>query len=256
MCLTPGVKHTKHYRSMPYRFFEENLPLHILSRAVEEKEIFKKEENCYRFVFQIYAANVGKPAFNLHRRDIIKTAQALLNGEEVSSKFVIKEHPPLVDIFDFALPITHFHFYLLALSKKNLALFMKKLKGGFAKFFNLKNIRQGALFSGPYKSIQVETQTQSDAVVRYVAIINTLDIYQPGWREKGLRNWEKAYDFLENFQFSSFPDRIGKRKAKILALPEIYERYSLTMGGKSEFRKFTEAFLKEKFSSFDHRFLE
>jgi len=241
---------------MPYRFFEEKLPLHILSRAVESREIFKSEENCYRFIFQIYAANVGKPVFNIRRLDIIKTAQAILNGEEPSSKFIVKEHPPLVYLFDFVLPITHFHFYLLATSKKNLALFMKKLKGGFAKYFNLKNLRQGALFCGPYKSIQIENQTQSDAIVRYVTIINTLDIYQPGWREKGLRNWEGAFNFLENFEFSSFPDRIGKRKAKILAPEEIYEEYSLKIGGKREFREFTENFLKEKFVSLNHFFLE
>lgn len=241
---------------MPYRIFEENQPLHILSRFVEEREVFKNEGNCYRFVFQIYAANVGRPTFNIRRVDIVKAAQALLSGEEVSSKFVIKEHPPLVHLFDFVLPITHFHFYLLATSKKNLALFMKKLKGGFAKYFNLKNLRQGALFAGPYKSIQIESQTQSDAVIRYITIINTLDVYQPKWREKGLKNWKKAYNFLVNFQFSNFPDRIGKRRAKILAAPEIYEKYSLTMGGEKEFKKFTENFLKEKFACFNSLFIE
>jgi len=241
---------------MPYRIFEENQPLHVLSRAVEERKIFGKEENCWRFIFQTYAANVGRPVFNIRRLDIIKTAQALLNGEEPSSKFVIKEHPPLVYLFDYVLPITHFHFYLLPTSKKALALFMKKLKGGFAKYFNLKNLRQGTLFDGPYKSIQIESQTQSDTVIRYIAIVNTLDVYQPGWRKEGLRNWKGAYNFLVNFQFSSFPDRIGKRRAKILASPEIYEKYSLAMGGEKEFKKFTENFLKEKFAQFNFLLLE
>jgi hypothetical protein len=241
---------------MPYRIFEENLPLHVLSRSVEDRKIFKKEENCYRFIFQIYAANVGKPALNLQRRDVIKAAQAILNGEEPSSEFVIKEHLPLVYLFDFVLPVTHFHLYLLPKSKKSLSLFMKKLKGGFAKYFNLKNLRQGTLFAGPYKSIQIESQNQSDAVIRYITIINTLDVYQPGWREKGLKDWKGAYNFLVNFQFSSFPDRIGKRRAKILAPPEIYEKYSLRMGGEKEFKKFTENFFKEKFVYFDSLFLE
>lgn len=241
---------------MPYRFFEENQPFHIFSRAVEEKEIFKREENCYRFIFQIWAANVGKPVFNIRRKDIIKAAQSLLNGEEVSSKFIIKEHPPLVHLFDFVLVITHFHFYLLAQSKKDLALFMKKLKGGFAKFFNLKNSRQGALFSGPYKSIQIINETQSDAIARYITVINPLDVYQPGWRENGLKNPDKAFEFLENYQFSSFPDRIGKRRAKILAPPEIFEKYSLKMGEKGDYKKFVKDFLKEKFNSFRPPFLE
>lgn len=241
---------------MPYRIFEENHPLHIFSRAVEEREIFKNRGNCHRFVFQIYAANLGKPVFNIRRMDIMKASQALLNGEEISSKFVIKEHPPLVYIFDFVLPITHFHFYLLPTSKKALALFMKKLKGGFARYFNLKNSRRGAVFSGPYKSIQIESEAQSDALIRYISVINSLDIYQPGWREEGLKDWKGAYNFLKNYQFSSFLDRIGKRKAKILAPDEIFEKYSLKMGGEKEFEKFVKNFLKQRFISFNPIFLE
>ena len=240
---------------MPYRIFEENQPLHVLSRAIEERKIFEKERDCYRFIFQIYAANIGRPAFNIRRVDIIKTAQAILNGEEPSSKFVIKEYPPLVYLFDFVLPVTHFHFYLLATSKKNLALFMKKLKGGFAKYLNLKNSRQGVVFDGPYKSIQIKNPAQSDALIRYITIINSLDVYQPGWREKGLKNLKEAYDFLKNYQFSSFPDRIGKRRAKILAPDEIFEKYSLKMGEEKEFEKFVKDFLKQRFNSFNSLFL-
>ncbi len=241
---------------MPYRIFEENQPLHILSRFVEERAIFKNEENCYRFVFQIYAANIGRPTFNIHRVDIVKAAQALLNGEEISSKFIIKEHPPLVHLFDFVFPITHFHFYLLATSKKNLALFMKKLKGGFARYLNLKNSRQGVVFNGPYKSIQVKNPIQSDALIRYITIVNSLDVYQVGWREKGLKNLKEAYDFLKNYQFSSFPDRIGQRRAKILAPDEIFEKYSLKMGEEGEFNKFVKDFLEQKSNSFNSFFLE
>lgn len=241
---------------MPYRIFEENQPLHVLSRAIEGRKIFEKEKDCYRFIFQIYAANIGRPAFNIRRVDIIKTAQAILNGEEPSSKFVIREHPPLVYLFDFVFPITHFHFYLLAKSKKSLALFMKKLKGGFAKYFNLKTSREGALFSGRYKSIPVKDGFQSDAIIRYITVINSLDVYQPGWREKGLKNWKEAFKFLVNFQFSSFPDRIGKRRAKILAPDEIFEKYSLKMGGEKEFEKFVKDFLEQRFNSFNSLFLE
>jgi len=101
------------------------------------------------------------------------------------------------------LPVTHFHLYLLATSKENLALFMKKLKGGFAKYLNLKNSRQGVVFDGPYKSIQIKSPTQSDALIRYITIFNSLDVYQPGWREKGLKNLKGAYDFLNLFEFTA-----------------------------------------------------
>jgi hypothetical protein len=96
----------------------------------------------------------------------------------------------------------------------------------------------------------VGTEFQSDAVSRYVSIINPLDVFQPGWRENGLKDWEEAFRFLENYQFSSFPDKIGKRNSLILAPKEILERYSILYQDKEECRKFVEEFLKQKSSPF------
>ena len=234
---------------MPYRriYFEKNQPFHIISRAVEERKIFEKEENCYRFIFQIFAANVGKPDFNLHRKDVIKVAQSLLFGEKVSSKFIIIEHSPLVSIFDFSLVVNHYHFYLMANIPNSIPLFIKKLNGGFAKYFNLKYNRKGTLFGSRYKSILVDTGFQSDAVSQYVGIINPLDVYQPGWREEGLKNWQRAFNFLESYQFSSFPDKTGKRKSKIIASQEVLEKYKIGLNlKKDEFHQFVEEFLKRK----------
>jgi len=245
---------------MPYRriFFEKNQPVHILSRAVEGIKIFEQEDDCYRFIFQFYAANLGKRGFNIKGKDIIKAAQVLLQGEKIPSKFIVKQHPPLVHVLDFALVINHYHFYLLPSIENSLPLLMQKLNNGFAKYFNLKHNRRDALFGSRYKSILVKTEFQSDAVSRYISIINPLDVFQPAWREKGLKNWEKAFKFLENYQFSSFPEKIGKRKAKILAPQEILESYSFKRDpkGQKEYSKFVEDFLKQKLISFQPLFLE
>lgn len=244
---------------MPYRrvVFEKNQPFHIISRAVEERKIFNKEEDCYRFVFQIYAANVGKPAFKLWKKDVIRAAKDLLEGKEISSKFVIKEHPPLVHILDFSLVINHYHFYLVSNVKGGVPLFMKKLNGGFAKYFNLKYGRRGTLFGSRYASIPIETEFQSDVVSRYVSIINPLDVYQVGWRKRGLKNLKEAFDFLENYQFSSFLDKIGKRDSKILAPPEILEKYCSTANlTKEEYLQFVKDFLNKKFEPLQTIFLE
>lgn len=229
---------------MPYRnfIFEKDQPFHIISRTVEERKIFINEADCYRFIFQIYAANLGKPNLNLRRLNVIKTAQSILNGEEISDEFIIKEHPPLVHILDFALNINHYHFHLLPSSQNSIPLFIKKLNGGFAKYFNLKHGRKGTLFNSPYKSIPVETDFQADAVGRYISIINPLDVYQYGWRENGLVDKEKAFEFLQNYQFSSFLDKIGKRKSKILASKEILEKYSMN----ENFSDFAKDFLNQR----------
>jgi len=236
---------------MPYRnFLEKEQPLHIISRAVDERKIFAEEADCYRFIFQIYAANIGKPNFNLRRLNVVKVAQSLLNGEEISDEFIIKEHPPLVNILDFALNITHYHFYLLPLNENSIPVFMQKLNIGFAKYFNLKHGRKGSLFGSRYKSIPIETDFQSDAVSRYISVINPLDIYQPGWRENGLIDAKRALEFLENYEFSSFPDKIKRRKSKILADEEVLNKYCLDENSKDDYFNFIKEFLDQRTSSY------
>lgn len=238
---------------MPYRriFFEKNSPVHIVSRAVERIKIFAEEEDCYRFIFHFYAVNLGKKPFNIRGKDIIKAGQSLLNGEKIPSKFVIIEHPPLVYLLDFSFVMNHNHLYLVPNIENSVPLLMQKLNNGFAKYYNLKHNREDALFGRRYKSILVKSEYQSDAVSRYVSIVNPLDVFQPGWREEGLQDWQKAFEFLENYQFSSFPDKIGKRNSEILAPKEILEKYSLLAKiGPEEFRKFVEEFLKQKSSPF------
>lgn len=245
---------------MPYRrlFFEKNLLFHIISRAVEGIKIFAEEEDCYRFIFHFQAANLGKRGTNIKGKDIIKAGQALLQGEEIPQKFITIEHPPLVYLLDLSLVINHYHFYLLPNIKNSVSLLMQKLNNGFAKYYNLKHNRKDALFGSRYKSILIETEFQSDAVSRYVSIINPLDVFQPGWREEGLNDWNEAFDFLINYEFSSFPDKIGKRNSKILAPPEIIEKYSFKKDSENIkfYQNFVEDFLKQRLASFQPLFLE
>lgn len=205
--------------------FEKSIPYHVLSRTVEKKKIFVTEEDCFRFAFQMYAANIGKPAFNLHRRDMIKAGHDLLNGERIPEKLLIIEHPPLVNFLSFVLVVNHHHFILVPNIEYGIPKYMQKLNTGFAMYFNLKHNRNGNLFEKPYKIIPIQTNFQLDAVLRYVNVKNVLDVYQPGWREKGLKDEKLAFKFLENYQLSSFPDLFGKRNSKILALREIIEKY-------------------------------
>lgn len=244
---------------MPYReiSFKDIQPLHIIGRAVDERKIFEQEDDCWRFIFQIFAANVGKPALNLWRNDIVKSAKSLLAGYDISPNFIVVEHEPLVSILDFSLVMTHYHFYLVPNVKECLPIFMKKLNGGFAKYFNLKHKRKGVLFGSRYKSIPVDTEFQSDAVSRYVSIINPLDLYQPDWREAGLKNKTEALEFLKNYPFSSFPDKTGLRKSKILASEETLKTYcSGSNLNKKDYGRFIDEFLNQKLFANNPFFVE
>ncbi|MDO8669065.1 MAG: hypothetical protein Q7K65_02100 [Candidatus Buchananbacteria bacterium] len=231
---------------MPYRkiFFEKNQPVHVVSRALTD--VFRQKEDCDRFIFQFYAVNLGKKGFNMKTKDMIKAGQSLLRGEKIPERFVIKEHAPLVHLLDFSLVVNHYHFYLLPTIDGSIVHLMHRLNDSFARSFNLLHNRKDAVFGCRYKGIAVETDFQSHAVSRYVSIMNPLDVFQPGWREYGLKNPKEAFNFLENYEFSSFPDKIGKRSSLILAPREILEQYTPFWGDKEEYRKFVAGFLKER----------
>jgi hypothetical protein len=161
---------------------------------------------------------------------------------------VIERHPPFVDLIDFSLVVNHYHFYLLPRTDEAVSIFMKRLNDGFAKFFNITHDRKGAVFGSRYKGVVIDNDRQSYAACRYISIINPLDVFQPGWRENGLKNWKEAKEFLENYEFSSFQDRINKRRAKILAPIEILDQYhfGISSSGRDGYGEFVEEFLKEK----------
>ena len=238
--------------------FDKTIPHHILTRAVEGRRIFAREEDCLRFVFQMYAANMGRSVPNLHRQDIIKISQSLLDNETIEKQSVIVEHQPLVNFLSFALVGNHYHFLLVPNSDNGIAKFMQKLNVGYAKYFNLKYNRRGNLFEKPYKSIPIKNDSQLDAIICYINVINPLDVYQPGWREKGLSNREEAFDFLERYKFSSILDLFGERRSKIIAPQQVLERF-LPEGiaqNYEQYLDFVKDYLENKTPSFNHLFLE
>jgi hypothetical protein len=187
------------------------------------------------------------PRNNIHRSDINNFAEDLLAGKETSQDIITNKHEPYIYLIDFSLVATHYHLYVVVNKEDSIPDFMKRLNTGFAKFFNLKYKRKGALFGSRYKSVRVKSDFQSDAVSRYVNIVNPLDIYQPGWREKGLNDIGGAMSFLENYKFSSFPDRIGKRNSLIVAPEEEIKDYLPENSlNEEEYVSFAKDFLEQR----------
>jgi len=223
-------------------------PYHILIRAVERRRILAEETDRFRFIFQMHAANIGSPALNLYRKDVIKSARALITGNEIPSKFIIVNHPSLVNILSFVLVGDHYHLCLIPNVKEGIPKYMQKLNGGFAKYFNLRHNRKGPLFESRYKIVPIQTNFQLDAIIRYINVINSLDVYQPKWRINGLNDLKRAFRFLDEYQFSSFPDLFGKRNSKIIAPFEVLEKYlgKELIGDREGYIKFIQDYLSQK----------
>lgn len=248
---------------MPIRkeaLFEPGRPYHILSRAVEGREIFGTPEDSARFIFQMYAANIGSPAVNLYRTDVMDAAKAILEGKDVSEKMINVEHPPLVEFFSFALVGNHYHFGLVPTSEDSISRYMQKLNISFAKYYNLKNNRRGALFETRFKAVPIKTPEQLDLVVRYINVKNVLDMFQPGWQEKGLSNEEDAMQFLRKYPYSSFPDLFDQRRSLIISPSGRSELKKFVderiFEGREAYLQFFKEYIESKTDLFKHLYLE
>jgi len=102
----------------------------------------------------------------------------------------------------------HYHLLLSPVAENGISLFMKKLNMGYAKYFNEKNNRVGALFQGKYKSIQV-TEERHFLYLPYYIHFNPLDLAVPEWRRRSLVDTTTADEFLKGYRWSSHLDYLG-----------------------------------------------
>lgn len=99
---------------------------------------------------------------------------------------------PLVEVFAFAFMPNHYHFLLKQVRDKGIATFVANFQNSFAKVFNLKNNRNGALFQNAFKARRVATDEQFIHVSRYIHL-NPVTAFMI------------EFDKLVSFEWTSFP---------------------------------------------------
>mgnify|MGYP001590434772 FL=1 len=135
----------------------------------------------------------------------------------------------------------HYHKILRTSLEARKTKYMKKINMGYAKYFNIKNDRKGALFESRYKSILVDNERHFMYLPHYIHL-NPLDLHMPEWRERKLRSFTGAMKFLENYRWSSFPDYMGQKN-----FPSITDRRFLLeiYGGMNKYKAQIVEFLKD-----------
>jgi len=190
---------------------------HILNRGVDRRKVMLDDHDRVRFIHDLFVFNDSAPA--LH------PSQPGRREEEVVRKL-------LVHIHAFCLMPNHFHLLLSPAIENGISLFMKKLGMGYAKYFNERNRRTGALWQGKYKKILIEHDAHFSYIPYYIHL-NALDLKFPEWREGKVKNAGSAIDFLNTYRWSSHLDYIGMRN-----FPSITNRGMLSsmLGTKREYK--------------------
>jgi len=180
--------------------------LHTLNRGVDKREIFLDDQDRFRFIHDLFEFNNQEWASTaVYRR--------FKQCDDIACRHIAEERKSrklLVDIHSFCLMPNHYHLLLTPRVENGIPKFMKKVDMGYAKYFNEKYERKGALFEGRYKSVLVKDQAHLLYLPHYIHL-NPLDLIAPEWRDGKLRDYKGATDFLTNYRWSSFLDYEGKK---------------------------------------------
>jgi putative transposase len=176
---------------------------HTLNRGVDKRNIFLDDQDRFRFIHDLFEFNdaewVNTTFYRFSRSNDI-----------ASRKIERKPRKLLVDIHAFCLMPNHYHLLLSPKVDGAIPKFMKKLNMGYAKYFNERYERKGALFEGRYKAVRVATDAHFLHLPYYIHL-NPLDLFMPSWRAGEIKNYQSALKFLEQYRWSSHIDYLGKK---------------------------------------------
>ena len=110
---------------------------------------------------------------------------------------VYRKKKPLVEIYSFAFMPNHYHFLLKQFSDNGISRFISNVQNSFAKIYNLKNDRNGALFQNSFKAKRAETEEQFLHISRYIHL-NPVTSYIIEFKN------------LETYPYTSFPYYAGE----------------------------------------------
>ena len=172
---------------------EDDYYYHIFNRSIAKIPIFTQQRdflratdclNYYRF------KNTPLSFSKFIRLNKMKQENILVNLEEKSDL--------LIEITAFCLMPNHFHFLLKQCQKNGIVTFLGNFQNSYAKYFDIKYQRTGALFQNSFKSVLIEDDDQLLHLSRYIHLnpYSAMII--------------KTKKELTSYLWSSFPQYIGK----------------------------------------------
>lgn len=136
---------------------------HVYNRGVDKRDIFMDEKDVERFLLCIKLFSYKDPVGSLEL-----ALREQKPGTDVRHLQISKERKRLVSIIEYCLNPNHFHFILKQELDGGISEFMKRLQGGFTRYFNDKNNRTGALLQGKFKSSYAEKENYFEMLFAYV----------------------------------------------------------------------------------------
>jgi len=162
---------------------------HVINRSIAQAPIFKGKRDYQRALEVIDFYRYKTPLSFSHYKRLLK---------EERQKFLenLYKNKPFIEILAFCLMPNHCHFLLKQIQNKGIPNFMRNFQDSYARYFNAKYKRTGALFQSMFMAVRIETEEQLVHVSRYIHL-NPVTAY--------LIEIKK----LENYPWCSFSDYLN-----------------------------------------------
>jgi putative transposase len=190
---------------------------HIFNRGVDKREVFLDEEDYLRFLTCLREFNDNSK----YEQRIFLKNQKVMDSKELSSctqelSSLEESQQPLVEIICYCLNPNHYHLILKQLVENGIKIFMHKLGTGYTNYFNKKYNRSGALFQGPFKAIQIDS---NDYLLYLSVYVNSNYI---------IHGYEKGAKLLSGseWRYCSVLDYLGKRNGTLCKKEIILNQFS------------------------------
>ncbi|MDP3696982.1 MAG: hypothetical protein Q8R55_03010 [Candidatus Taylorbacteria bacterium] len=190
---------------------------HFYNRGNSKQTIFIDDQDYDRFTKLLFLCNSKKP-INF-RSDII---------EKRIDAWEFDREELLTSICAWVLMPNHFHLYIRAENipdsmastkdgrmKNGAIVFMQKLGTAYSKYFNTKYNRTGSLFEGKFKSVHVTNDNQARYLFSYIHL-NPVKLIQSDWKERGIKDKGKAFEYAKSYKHSSLSDWLGFNRRESL----------------------------------------
>src|SRR5581483_4916008 len=125
---------------------------HLFNRSIAHQPIFTRTRDNTRFLETIDFYRFQNPMIRFSHFNRLPQEQKKQFYDKLK-----KESLPIVEIFAFCLIPNHFHILARQLQENGIKNFLSQIQNSYAKFYNTKYDRSGALFQEMFKAVRIET---------------------------------------------------------------------------------------------------
>ena len=167
---------------------------HVLNRGNKKQLIFFDDRDRARFLFFILYLQSPKSFFNISRHISYFLKNGIFNVSENITEKIIGDR--YVELISFILMPNHFHLILKESKEGGISDYMKRILGGYTKYFNAKYKTSGHLFQGNFKYIHIENDPQLLYLSSYIH--NNVRGLKRWNGKENLYPWSSYQDYVKN----------------------------------------------------------